>query len=348
MGLNWFSPPHTLRTMERVEIKPGYVSFLSERSDVRPRLAVLIPCYNEELTIHQVVKGFSRALPDAAIYVYDNNSKDRTRQVAQEAGAFVRQETLQGKGNVVRRMFADIEADVYVMVDGDDTYHAESAPAMVATLLECDLDMVIGRRVTDRKAAYRSGHRFGNAMLTSIVARIFGNSFRDLLSGYRVFSRRYVKSFPAIAAGFEIETELAVHALELRMATLEIDTPYKERPEGSMSKLQTYRDGWRILMTVLALTKEERPFQFFGSIFLALTIFSIAICIPLFITYVQTGLVPRLPTAVLAVGAILVGIVSLASGLILDTVTLGRREAKRMRYLEIPCWRSHTATPDSI
>jgi glycosyltransferase involved in cell wall biosynthesis len=324
--------------METVAAKPAAVSVGENGTDC-PRIAILIPCYNEEQTILQVVESFRRAVPNSVVYVYDNNSKDRTREIGRKAGAVVRQETLQGKGNVVRRMFADVEADIYLMVDGDDTYDAEAAPGMIKILLERELDMVVGRRVTDRKDAYRSGHRFGNTMMTSIVAMIFGNRFRDLLSGYRVFSRRFVKSFPAVAAGFEIETELAVHALELRMPTLEVDTPYKERPEGSVSKLQTYRDGWRILMMVISLTKEERPFQFFGAIFGVLTVFSIIICIPLFITYAQTGLVPRLPTAVLAVGAILVGIVSLASGLILDTVTLGRREAKRMRYLEIPFWR---------
>ncbi len=302
-------------------------------------MAVLIPCYNEEVTIAKVVADFRQALPDAGIYVYDNNSLDGTKEAARRAGAVVRHEALQGKGNVVRRMFADIDADVYFLVDGDDTYDAHSAPVMLRALLDEGLDMVSARRVTDRKAAYRRGHRFGNALMTSIVATIFGNRFRDLLSGYRVFSRRFVKSFPAVASGFEIETELTVHALELRMATLEIDTPYKERPEGSVSKLQTYRDGSRILMMVLSLTKEERPLQFFGGIFVLLTLFSIAICIPLFITYAQTGLVPRLPTAVLAVGTMLVGIVSLASGLLLETITLGRREAKRMRYLEIPSWR---------
>jgi glycosyltransferase involved in cell wall biosynthesis len=325
--------------MEMAREKRGS-DFPGAAAGKRPRIAVLVPCYNEELTIAKVVRDFQRTLPDATVFVYDNNSTDGTTQAAREAGALVRLEELQGKGNVVRRMFADIEADVYVLVDGDDTYSAESAEGMTRILLEQGLDMVSGRRVTDSKAAYRQGHRFGNAFLTSMVATIFGNRFRDLLSGYRVLSRRFVKSFPAVASGFEIETELTIHALELRMATMEVDTPYRERPAGSVSKLQTYRDGWRILMTVLSLTKEERPLRFFGFIFVVLTLFSVVICIPLFITYAKTGLVPRLPTAILAVGTMLVGIVSLASGLILDTVTLGRREVKRMRYLEIPCWRA--------
>jgi len=301
-----------------------------------PRVSVLIPCYNEELAIQQVVRDFTRALPDATVYVYDNNSRDRTREVAAEAGAVVRLEPLQGKGNVVRRMFADIEADVYVLVDGDDTYHADSAPAMVQTLLDNQLDMVSGRRVSEVRAAYRRGHRFGNVLLTSLVAAIFGKRFDDMLSGYRVFSRRFVKSFPALASGFEIETELTVHALELRMPTAEVDTPYKDRPEGSVSKLRTYRDGARITMTIIHLIKEERPLQFFGAIFGMLTLFSLSISVPLFIVYARTGLVPRLPTAVLATGSMLLAFLSLAAGVILDTVTLGRREAKRMRYLEIP------------
>lgn len=300
------------------------------------RVAVLVPCCNEELSIAQVVRDFSAALPQAIIYVYDNNSQDDTKAVSARAGAVVRSEALQGKGNVVRRMFADIEADVYVLVDGDDTYHAPSAPLMVQALLEAQLDMVNGRRRTDLREAYRPGHRFGNTLLTRLVSTIFGRRFTDMLSGYRVLSRRFVKSFPALASGFEIETELTVHALELRMPTAEIDTPYKDRPQGSVSKLRTYRDGWRILMTILLLIKEERPLPFFGGIFVLLMVFSIVISVPLLVTYAETGLVPRLPTAILATGCTLLAFLSLACGLILDTVTLGRREAKRMRYLEIP------------
>ena len=301
-----------------------------------PRVAVLIPCYNEELAVERVVRDFRRALPRATIYVYDNNSVDRTRELAARSGAVVRVEPLQGKGNVVRRMFADIEADAYVLVDGDDTYHADSAPGMVRALLDNQLDMVSGRRVTDVAAAYRPGHRFGNVLLTTIVAAIFGKRFDDMLSGYRVFSRRFVKSFPALARGFEIETELTVHTLELRMPTLEFDTPYKDRPLGSQSKLRTYLDGLRILKTIIRLVQEERPLQFFGAFFLTLVVFSLTISVPVFVDYAKTGLVPRLPTAVLATGTMLLGFLSLAAGVILDTVTLGRREAKRMRYLEIP------------
>ncbi len=312
-----------------------YNEVLAEQTD-QPKIAVLVPCYNEELAIAKVVRDFREALPTADIYVYDNNSKDRTCEVAAEAGAIVRTEPLQGKGNVVCRMFADVQADVYVLVDGDDTYHAASAPEMVRLLVENQLDMVNGRRVSEIQAAYRPGHRFGNALLTNLVSTFFGRRFTDILSGYRVFSRRFVKTFPALSGGFEIETELTVHALELRMPTAEVETPYKDRPEGSVSKLKTYRDGWNILTTIFLLVKEERPLQFFGALFGVLVAFALAISIPIFITYAQTGLVPRLPTAVLATGAVLLAFLSLVSGLILDTVTLGRREAKRMRYLQIP------------
>lgn len=299
-------------------------------------IAVLIPCYNEEASIAAVVRDFRSALPGAAIYVYDNNSKDRTVELAREAGAIVRTEPLQGKGNVVRRMFADIEADVYVLVDGDDTYHAPSAPALVAKLVDQQLDMVNGARVTDIAAAYRPGHRFGNMMLTGIVAKIFGNRVADMLSGYRVFSRRFVKSFPALSGGFEIETELTVHALELRMPMSDVTTPYKDRPPGSASKLRTYYDGFRILKLIMVLVKEERPLQFFSAIAGVLAFLSIVLAWPVVATYMQTGLVPRLPTAVLSTGLMLLGFLSLTCGLILETVTRGRREIKRMQYLRIP------------
>jgi glycosyltransferase involved in cell wall biosynthesis len=308
----------------------------SKRGAAPPRVAVLLPCYNEELAISAVVRDFRKALPHATIYVYDNNSRDRTREVALAAGAVVRVEPLQGKGNVVRRMFADIEAEVYVLVDGDDTYDAASAPTLIKVLLDDRLDMVNGRRVTEIDAAYRRGHRLGNVLLSTMVSKIFGDRFRDLLSGYRVFSRRFVKSFPALASGFEIETELTVHALELRMPTAELDTPYKDRPEGSVSKLRTYSDGIRILFTIILFIKEERPLAFFSTIFAILAGLSTIISIPIVITYMETGLVPRFPTAVLATGTMLLAFLSLVCGLVLDTVTLGRREAKRMRYLEIP------------
>ena len=300
------------------------------------KIAVLIPCYNEEAAIPKVVADFRRVLPDAAIHVYDNNSRDRTADVARATGAIVRTETLQGKGNVVRRMFADIEADIYVLVDGDATYDAASAPSMIKALYDGPLDMVNGSRVTNIEKAYRPGHRFGNWLLTSMVAWIFGNRFHDMLSGYRVMSRRYVKSFPALSAGFETETELTVHALELRMPIVEMPTPYKDRPPGSVSKLSTFRDGFRILWTIIVLVKEERPMQFFSLLAVFLAIVSVALAVPIFIEYAKTGLVPRFPTAILAMGLMILGFLSITCGLVLDTVTRGRREMKRMRYLSIP------------
>lgn len=315
----------------------------SPKRDVTPMspasgltVAVLVPCYNEEVAIPKVVADFRAALPEATIYVYDNNSSDGTVAAARAAGATVRTEMLQGKGNVVRRMFADIEADIYVLVDGDDTYEATAAPAMVRQLVENQLDMVNGARVTEIEAAYRRGHRFGNAMLTGIVAWIFGNRVSDMLSGYRVFSRRFVKSFPALAAGFETETEFTVHALELKMPVGEVRTAYKDRPAGSTSKLRTYSDGFRILRTILVLVKEERPLQFFSLAGGVLLLAGIAIFIPVLVEYFRTGLVPRLPTAILSTGLVLMSFLSFACGLILDTVTRGRKEAKRIAYLSIP------------
>jgi glycosyltransferase involved in cell wall biosynthesis len=300
------------------------------------RTAVLVPCYNEEAAIAQVVSDFRRALPEALIYVYDNNSKDRTIEVAREAGAIVRREPLQGKGNVVRRMFADIEADIYVLVDGDATYDAASAPKMIKALLENQLDMVNGARVTEIQEAYRAGHRFGNWMLTTMVSLIFGNRFKDMLSGYRIFSRRYVKSFPALAVGFETETELTVHALHLRMPTAEVETPYKDRPIGSTSKLSTFKDGFRILWMILVLIKEEKPMPFFSLISALFALISVALAAPVLYEFWETGLVPRLPTAVLSISLMIIAFLSFACGLILDTVTRGRNEMKRMRYLNIP------------
>ena len=299
------------------------------------RIAVLVPCYNEEVTIGRVVCDFQAAIPNAVIYVYDNNSSDRTREAAGEAGAVVRLEGYQGKGNVVRRMFADIEADIYVLVDGDDTYSAASVTAMIKRLIAEQLDMVVGARVMAEKTAYRTGHRFGNAMLTGLVRSIFGRSFSDVLSGYRVFSRRYVKSFPALAGGFETETELTVHALELRMPVAEIPTPYRSRPENSTSKLNTYRDGFRILSTIIRLYKTERPLAFFSIASVLLATLSILLAYPLLVTYLDTGLVPRFPTAILSTGLMLLAFLSLSCGLILDTVTRGRLELKRLVYLSI-------------
>jgi glycosyltransferase involved in cell wall biosynthesis len=300
------------------------------------RVAVLVPCYNEEAAVASVVQDFRAALPDATMYVYDNNSRDRTVAVARAAGAVVRAEPLQGKGNVVRRMFADIEAEVYVLVDGDATYHAPSAPAMVDRLIRERLDMVVGCRMDSDRAAYPAGHRLGNALFTGSVARLFGNRFSDILSGYRVFSRRFVKSFPALARGFEIETELTVHALELRMPTAEVNTPYGTRPEGSRSKLSTFRDGLRILRMMAVLFKDERPLQCFSMVFGVLALTSLLLAVPIVQTYMETGLVPRFPTAILATGIMLLAFLSLTCGFILDTVTHGRREMKRLSYLSIP------------
>ncbi|MEW5728728.1 MAG: glycosyltransferase family 2 protein [Pseudomonadota bacterium] len=299
------------------------------------KVAVLVPCYNEELAVVQVVRDFRAALPDATVFVYDNNSKDRTAEVARDAGAVVRSEPLQGKGNVVRRMFADVEADVYVMVDGDATYHAPSAPAMISKLVDESLDMVVGTRLhTEEAGAFRRGHEFGNRLLTGTVAWLFGDRFADMLSGYRVFSRRFAKSFPALSKGFEIETELAVHALALRMPVAEVKTPYFARPPGSVSKLNTYRDGWRILMTIVKLLKEERPLFFFTVIFAVLASLAVVLAVPVVLTYMETGLVPRFPTAILATGIMILGFLALASGFILDNVKDGRRETKRLAYLQ--------------
>lgn len=296
-------------------------------------VAVLIPCYNEETTIQAVVKDFFAALPRATVYVYDNNSRDMTIERAAAAGAIVRRERLQGKGNVVRRMFADVEADVYVLVDGDGTYDASAASAMVRMLLSEHLDMVNGMRISDAKEAYRPGHRFGNVVLTSLVGAIFGAGLRDMLSGYKVLSRRFLKSMPLLSAGFEIETELAIHALSLRMPIYEMPTAYHDRPAGSSSKLRTYRDGVRILRTIVWLVKEERPLSFFSCISLILAFISIALGTPVVVTFIETGLVPRLPTAVLAASTMLLAFLSLTCGLILDTVSRGRKEIKRMVYL---------------
>lgn len=299
------------------------------------RIAVIVPCRNEAASISKVVDDFRSALPGATVYVYDNNSDDETAKLARDAGAVVRSELLAGKGNVVRRMFADVEADIYVLVDGDDTYDAASAGILIERLeAEC-LDMVNAVRVASGAAAYRPGHRFGNFMLTGIVALIFGNRFTDLLSGYRIFSRRFVKSFPALTSGFEIETELTVHALELRMPIAEIETPYRERPSGSVSNLRTIQDGWRILRTILLLTKEERPLHFFGLFFAILAALSVILSWPVFITFLETGLVPRFPTAILSTGLMLLAFLSLGCGIVLDTVTRGRQEMKRMHYLGI-------------
>ena len=300
------------------------------------RVVVLIPCHNEEVTVGPTVEAFRTALPAATVYVYDNNSKDRTAELAHAAGAVVRREPRQGKGHVVRRMFADIEADIYVLVDGDATYDAGAAPRLVTRAIKENLDFVNGARVSETAEAYRRGHRLGNYLLTRLVRRIFGRQFRDMLSGYKVLSRRFVKSFPAMSRGFEIETELAVHALELRMPCAEEATTYRERPADSVSKLSTFRDGARILTLIAMLARSERPLQFFGLTGLVLIAIAVITAIPLARDYLETGLVPRLPTAVLDVGLVIVGVLSIFAGLILNMVTTTRQEMKRLAYLAVP------------
>src|ERR1700722_6163891 len=301
-----------------------------------PRVAVLVPCYNEEAAIAAVVRDFRRVLPQAVVYVYDNNSRDQTAGKAREAGAVVRLETRQGKGNVVRRMFADIDADIFVLGDGDDTYDAEAAPRLIESAIETGADLVTARRIHTQAAAYRPGHVLGNRLLTGLTAVLLKVELTDMLSGYRVFSRRFVKSFPFTAQGFGIETELTVHAARLMMPMAELDTRYKERPMGSVSKLNTWRDGFRILRTIVHLVREERPLVFFSCFFLLLALTSLLVGAPVVTEYVRTGLVPRLPTAVLATGLMLLAFLALMAGLILDTVTRGRWEQKRMAYLAIP------------
>jgi glycosyltransferase involved in cell wall biosynthesis len=305
-----------------------------ESGKAGPRVAVLVPCFNEEAAIVQVVEGFRAALPQATIYVYDNNSTDGTAAAARAAGAVVRQESRQGKGNVVRRMFSDIDADAYVLVDGDATYHAPSAPSMIGRLLQDRLDMVVAARDHVDEAAYRRGHVTGNRLFTRFVDAVFGSAFTDILSGYRVFSRRFVKSFPVLSGGFEIETELTVHALELELPVAEIRAPYYARPLGSQSKLSTWRDGFRILSTILKLYRSERPLPFFSIIGTAMATISIVLAAPIVVTFLEYGIVPRLPTAILSTGLMLAAVVAIAAGLTLDTVTRGRREMKLLVYLQ--------------
>ena len=302
----------------------------------RLRIAVLLPCYNEEAAITETIVGFRSALPAATIYVYDNNSSDRTVELARTSGAVVRTERQQGKGHVVRRMFADVDADIYIMADGDLTYDPKAAPAMVRMLVDDQLDMVVGTRLHEVADAYRGGHVIGNRLFTSLLSGLFGRSFTDIFSGYRVFSRRFVKSFPVLSAGFEIETEMSVHALELRMPVGEVETAYGARPEGSASKLSTYRDGWRILKTIGTLYRVERPVLFYGGLGALLLVAAIILAVPLVLTYLDTGLVPRFPTAILVTGMVIVAVLSFFAGLILDTVTRGRREVRRLAYLAYP------------
>ncbi len=315
---------------------PNEVGDRLDSPQPQPRIAVLLPCYNEEAAIAATVAGFTAALPTATVYVYDNNSTDRTREVAAKAGAIVRSERQQGKGHVVRRMFADVDADVYLMADGDLTYDPNAAPAMVDLLVAEQLDMVVGTRRHDAKEAYRGGHVLGNRLFTGLLAGLFGRSFSDIFSGYRAFSRRFVKSFPVLSSGFEIETEMSVHALELRMPVGEVETAYAARPEGSQSKLSTFSDGWRILKTIVTLYRIERPVLFYGSIGALLLLAAILLSIPLVVTYLHTGLVPRFPTAILVTGMTVVAVLCFFAGLILDTVTRGRREVRRLAYLALP------------
>jgi glycosyltransferase involved in cell wall biosynthesis len=319
----------SLRIRDELEALLPQASFVKNKS-----IAVLLPCYNEEATVAAVIESFRRVLPGATIYVYDNNSADRTAEVAAAAGAVVRRERYQGKGNVVRRMFADIEADVYVLADGDLTYDASAAGRLVDALVSQNVDMVVGVRIGSGQA-FRRGHQFGNRLFNRVVAHLFGDGFTDILSGYRVVSRRFAKSFPASSAGFEIETELSVHALDLKLATAEIPLPYGERPENSKSKLNTYRDGARILFSILMMYRALRPFQFYGAIFLALFLMALGLAVPVAVTYVETGLVPRLPTAVLAASLMQLAFMSLTCGVIIEAVSASRREFKRMRYLDI-------------
>ncbi|MEZ5787913.1 MAG: glycosyltransferase family 2 protein [Xanthobacteraceae bacterium] len=314
----------------------------------RPRVAVLVPCYNEEQAIAQVVADFLHNLPEATVFVYDNNSTDRTIEVARTAGANVRSVSRQGKGHVVRRMFRDVDADVYVLVDGDATYHAPSARAMIDKLLDEQLDMVVGARAEETRAAYRRGHRFGNRMLTGFVRWMFGTAFSDILSGYRVFSRRFVKTFPVLSGGFEIETELTVHALELELPVAEIVAPYYARPEGSASKLNTWRDGFRILGMIVKLYRSERPLRFFSALGTVITAVAIVLAVPVVVTYLEEGIVPRLPTAMLSMGMMIVAFAAVGCGLILDTVTRGRREMKLLAYLTQAAPGSETMTRRSI
>ena len=301
----------------------------------RGGVAVLIPCYNEEVAIPRVVASFRHALPDARIFAYDNNSTDATVDAARAAGALIGREVLQGKGHVVRRMFADIDADIYVLVDGDDTYDAAAAPAMIGLLRQERLDMVTAIRVTAAARAYRRGHRTGNSLLTGLVAGLFGARVTDMLSGYRVFSRRFVKSFPALTGGFETETELTVHALQLAMPLGELETAYSERPEGSASKLRTIQDGLRILRLILMLVKDERPLPFFSVAAAVLFMVGLGLGVPVITEFLRTGLVPRLPTAIVSAALVALSFLSVACGLILDSVGRGRREMKRLAYLGI-------------
>ncbi|WP_413741249.1 glycosyltransferase family 2 protein [Sodalis sp. RH15] len=312
------------------------------------KVAIIVPCYNEALSIQKVIADFRQALPEASIFIFDNNSTDNTVQIAKSEGVQVFNVMQKGKGNVVRRMFADVDADIYVMVDGDATYDASCCPALIDKLISEHLDMVVGARVHMIKEAYRPGHSWGNKILTGCVKLIFGGEFSDMLSGYRVFSKRYVKSFPALATGFETETELTVHALELRMPYAEIDTPYSPRMESSVSKLSTYKDGAKILKTIIKLYSVERPFFFYGILAIIFALIGICISIPIIDEYIITGLVPRLPTAVLSTGLLIFSAIAFITGLILECITMGRREFKRLFYLSLPLPHGNQGTNEHV
>lgn len=299
-------------------------------------IAVIIPCHNEAVAIARVVSDVRAALPFADIYVYDNNSTDTTVHEALAAGAIVRTETRQGKGNVVRRAFADIDADVYVLIDGDDTYDAAQAPALVDVLLDGPHDHVVGVRTHVDDAAYRPGHVLGNRLLTGVVGALFGRQITDMLSGYRAFSRRYVKSFPALSREFEIETELTIHSLHLRVPVAELPVGYKERPDGGESKLRTYRDGWRILRWIIEITRHERPALFHGVLAGVFALIALILGLPVIMDYLETGLVPRFPTAILASAITIIAFATLGLGYLLDAIRRGREEAARLSYLRLP------------
>ncbi len=296
-------------------------------------IAVLIPCYNEEKSIVKVINDFKKYLPEAEIYVYDNNSTDKTFELATKAGAIVRKEPMQGKGNVIRRMFADIDADIYVMTDGDETYDIKRAPELISTLKENQIDMLVGSRKETNLECYRSGHRFGNVLLTKLVQTFFHHKLKDMLSGYRVFSKRFVKTFPAQSMGFEIETELTVYALSSKLPIMEVETDYFARPQGSFSKLSTYRDGIRILKTIITLVKEERPLLFFSLIALFFFAIAVGLSLPILVEYIKSGLVPRLPTAVLITGISICSVVCMLIGFVLDSIANAKKEARRQAYL---------------
>lgn len=305
-------------------------------------IAVLLPCYNEGAAIAAVVKAFQKALPFATIYVFDNNSTDNTVEEANKAGAIVCVEKRQGKGNVIRRMFADIEADIYVMADGDLTYDAVASPLLIKKLIDEKLDMVVGtRRAQNSDKTFRPGHRFGNILFTKMVAYLFGRQFSDILSGYRVFSCRFVKSFPASSSGFDTEAELTIHSLELKLPVGEVNTNYFDRVEGSESKLSTYRDGFKVLFRVLLMLKETRPLFFFGVISFMLMLLSVILSIPLFYSYFTIGFIPKIPTAILTTGIMLLAFISLACGIILDSVCRARKELKYLHYLGLPWTLKH-------